>query len=283
MDSNTPRATLRPSKLRNIGSNLCPADLEVVSSNRTAELREFLACAPIKTPPTWRLIAERRRSSYLEQLIEYDDLEGGVISAFLLVPSLCSDVSSVDVSSGGSSTASLSAPAIEVDSEQATACGEPGELSLPSSAQAGFPAVIVHHQHNGERHLGKSEVCGLAGDALQAFGPLLAEAGLVVLAPDSICFEDRRINQTGTALGAGDSDWIQHFFEMEYRLVRGDTMMRKVLHDANLGVSLLSALPFVDSGNIGALGHSYGGNTVLFEMAVDERIAFGCASGSACT
>ena len=33
----------------------------------------------------------------------------------------------------------------------------------------------------------------------------------------------------------------------------------------------------------GTIGHSYGGNTVLFLSAVDERIAFSCASGSACT
>ena len=33
----------------------------------------------------------------------------------------------------------------------------------------------------------------------------------------------------------------------------------------------------------GTLGHSYGGNTVLFLSALDERIAFSCASGSACT
>ena len=58
-----------------------------------------------------------------------------------------------------------------------------------------FPGILIHHQHNGERHLGKSEVAGLAGDKWQAFGPKLAEAGFVVLAPDSICFEDRRKNK----------------------------------------------------------------------------------------
>ena len=31
------------------------------------------------------------------------------------------------------------------------------------------------------------------------------------------------------------------------------------------------------------MGHSFGGNTVLFLSALDERIAFSCASGSACT
>jgi hypothetical protein len=32
-----------------------------------------------------------------------------------------------------------------------------------------FPGVLVHHQHNREYHLGKSEPVGIAGDALQAF------------------------------------------------------------------------------------------------------------------
>jgi hypothetical protein len=31
------------------------------------------------------------------------------------------------------------------------------------------------------------------------------------------------------------------------------------------------------------LGHSYGGNTVLFHGALDERIHFSCSSGAACT
>src|SRR5690554_4828841 len=45
-----------------------------------------------------------------------------------------------------------------------------------------FPGVLVHHQHNGERHLGKSEVCGLVGDRYQAFGPELVKKGIAVLA-----------------------------------------------------------------------------------------------------
>src|SRR5262249_37551271 len=61
----------------------------------------------------------------------------------------------------------------------------PGFLLVPKGHCKRMPAVLVHHQHNGERHLGKSEVCGLFGDPLQAFGPALAEKGLIVLAPDS--------------------------------------------------------------------------------------------------
>ena len=140
------------------------------------------------------------------------------------------------------------------------------------------PAVLINHQHNREHHLGKSEVCGLAGDPLQAFGPELAKRGFVVLAPDSICFEERRKDPSAVGF-----DFWQHFDEMCYRIVKGEYLMKKVLEDASAGITLLSGLAFVDKDRIGTLGHSYGGSTVLFLSALDQRIAFSCASGSACT
>lgn len=145
------------------------------------------------------------------------------------------------------------------------------------------PAILIHHQHNREHHLGKSEVCGLAGNPLQAFGPELAKRGFVVLAPDAICFEDRRKNAQGTEPLADDLDFWQHYNEMCYRIVNGESLMKKVLEDAVNGITLLSDLAYVDNKRIGTLGHSMGGNTVLFLSALDERIAFSCASGSACT
>ncbi len=140
------------------------------------------------------------------------------------------------------------------------------------------PAILINHQHNREHHLGKSEVCGLAGNPLQAFGVELVKKGFVVLAPDSICFEDRRKDITVEGF-----DFWQHFNEMCYRILKGDYLMKKVLEDAMSGVTLLTNLDCVDNKRIGTLGHSYGGNTVLFLAALDERIAFSCASGSACT
>ncbi len=140
------------------------------------------------------------------------------------------------------------------------------------------PAILINHQHNREHHLGKSEVCGLAGNPLQAFGPVLARKGFVVLAPDSICFEARREDTSVEGF-----DFWQHFNEMCYRIVKGEWLMKKVLEDAMNGVSLLASLDYVDKKRIGTLGHSYGGNTVLFLAALDERISFSCASGSACT
>lgn len=158
----------------------------------------------------------------------------------------------------------------------------PAYLFVPTSSGK-HPAVLIHHQHNGERHFGKSEVAGLVGDQFQAFGPELAKRGFVVLAPDSICFEDRRKNKIGTEPDVGDGDWLQHFNELTYRLVKGDSLMRKVLDDASIGISLIENLPFVDSSRLGVLGHSYGGNTTLFQAAIDERVKFACSSGAVCS
>ena len=157
----------------------------------------------------------------------------------------------------------------------------PAFLLIPEG-KGPFGAILVHHQHHGQRHFGKSEVCGLVGDPLQAFGSVFAGQGIIVLAPDSICFEDRRKNRTGTQPDE-EADIAQHFNEMCFRLLRGDTLMRKVLSDSAQGISLLQTLPQVDSERIGILGHSYGGNTVLFHGALDERIHFACSSGAVCS
>ena len=153
----------------------------------------------------------------------------------------------------------------------------PAYLLIPNK-QGNNPAVLINHQHNREHHLGKSEVCGLAGNPLQAFGPALARKGFVVLAPDALCFEERREDPTVEGF-----DFWQHFHEASYRIAKGDYLMKQVLMDAINGISLLAGLPYVDKRHIGTLGHSMGGNTVLFLAALDERISFACASGSACT
>jgi dienelactone hydrolase len=121
-------------------------------------------------------------------------------------------------------------------------------------------------------------VFGLVGDPFQAFAPPLARAGFVVFAPDSVAFEDRRPGGPGTDPRA--DDWDQHYNAMAYRLVGGETLMARVLEDAMAAVSALLSRPDVAGDAVGAVGHSYGGNTTLFLMAVDERVRFGCASGA---
>ncbi len=157
----------------------------------------------------------------------------------------------------------------------------PAYLLIPKG-NGPFPAVLIHHQHNSEWHLGKSEVCGIKGDPYNAFGPELAKNGIIVLAPDSVGFEDRRRNQKGTDKNE-KTDSLQYFNGMAYRMVHGKLLMTTVLNDAVKGINLLNCLSMVDANNIGIMGHSYGGNTSIFHAAIDERIRFTCASGSACS
>lgn len=159
--------------------------------------------------------------------------------------------------------------------------GEVPALVLVPDGAGPFPAVLAQHQHNSQWHLGKSEVAGLAGEPLQAFGPALARAGLVVLAPDAVGFEDRRY--TGAGIDEREDDRLQYFNEMAYRLVSGRLLAATVLGDAACGLSALLADERVDGSKLGAVGHSYGGYVTILLAALDERIGFACASGSACS
>lgn len=160
----------------------------------------------------------------------------------------------------------------------------PAWLALPSDGPgrgvtAGtVPGVVAFHQHASRWHLGKSEVAGLAGEPLQAFAPALARRGVAVLAPDSVCFEDRRRQTSGVE--PHHDDLRQHYNEHAYRLLAGDTLGRKVLQDALAAVSALRSLPGVARDRVGVVGHSYGGQTALLVGAVDRRVAYVCASGS---
>ena len=157
----------------------------------------------------------------------------------------------------------------------------PAYLLVPAG-DGPFPAVLIHHQHNSEYHLGKSEPAGVAGDPVQAFGPALASRGVAVLAPDSICFEDRRRHRSGREPDQV-SDRLQHHNEFAYRLLTADPLSRKVLADSTLAVSVLGSLPEIRKDRVGMLGHSYGGSTALFHAPLDARIRFAAASGCACT
>lgn len=156
----------------------------------------------------------------------------------------------------------------------------PAYLLVPEGVRDA-PGVVVFHQHAGQWHLGKSEVCGLAGDPTQAFGPALVEAGLVVLAPDAVGFEDRRRTTSGT--DPHPDDHQQHERELAYRLLHGKTLAVKVITDAQIALTALRGRAEVASDRVGVLGHSFGGNTVIFHAAVDQRVAFAATSGAAGT
>ncbi|MBN2545325.1 MAG: hypothetical protein JXB50_05975, partial [Spirochaetes bacterium] len=148
--------------------------------------------------------------------------------------------------------------------------------------QGPFPAVLVHHQHNSERHFGKSEVSGIIGDKYQAFCPVLAENNIIAIAPDSINFEDRRRNKKGTEPDK-NTDLNQHFNEMSYRLLKGELLLSRIINDSSIALSILYYNEKVDSNKIAVLGHSYGGSTSAFHSAFDERIRYSCLSGAICS
>lgn len=150
-------------------------------------------------------------------------------------------------------------------------------------------AVLALHQHNSQWTIGKSEIGGLIGDPLQAFGPALARRGITVLAPDAVGFESRlKTAETGTELAppivkphSTAEDWLQYYNQMAHRLVHGDLLMRKILDDSSAALSVLQEHTSI--AGVGVMGHSFGGIVALFLAALDIRVAYACSSGAVCS
>lgn len=138
-------------------------------------------------------------------------------------------------------------------------------------------AVVIQHQHASRWHEGKSEVAGLVGEPLQAFGPALLAMGCTVLAPDAPGFEDRRA--TGPGTDERDQDWRGYYNAMAHRLVQGDLLISEAIGDLMRMVSVLASHPHVDPARLGFLGHSHGGNLGQVLTALDSRVRFACLSG----
>ena len=164
----------------------------------------------------------------------------------------------------------------------------PAYLFEPTESATGN-GVVALHQHNSRWDIGKSEVAGLDGDPLQAFGPALARRGISVLAPDAIGFESRR----DTAPEIPDvappienprnsiENWLQYYNHAMHRIVQGELLIRDVLDDVARAVTVLQSRKTID--RTGLIGHSYGGTAALFAAALDERSDYACVSGALCS
>lgn len=206
-------------------------------------IRSFLKLPPIPSPREVRFISKEAEDGFTRSLICYEAIDGEQIEAFLF---------------------------------QST-------LTEPKGA------VLALHQHNSQWEIGKSEIAGIVGDPFQAFGPALARQGVIVLAPDSVGFESR-LSRVGWGTSLAPSlkkpystpdGWLQYYNQMAHRLVAGDLLIRKILDDCAVALSVLSEVSGTQ--NLGVTGHSFGGSTALFLAALDKRIAFSCASGSVCS
>jgi dienelactone hydrolase len=147
---------------------------------------------------------------------------------------------------------------------------EPGErisayLLLPANLRGLAPAVVCPHQTT---QAGKKEPAGLAGNRELHTALHLAERGYVTLTYDALCFGDRHDRASGHY---GDAIPF-------YRRAREWSLLGKMVWDLSRGIDYLETLEFVDPRRIGSIGHSHGGITTLWGMAIDERIRAGVSS-----
>ncbi|PJF41356.1 MAG: hypothetical protein CUN55_11830 [Phototrophicales bacterium] len=150
-------------------------------------------------------------------------------------------------------------------------------LLIPHNITTPAPVVFCHHRHNRDWRIGKSEIVGLAGNSSGSIGLELVERGYIVFAPDAISFEDRapkNINFDDPL-----EPYIHNFSELAVRLLRGETLLKKVIWDVSRGIDYLLTRQETDPNYIAIIGHGYGGKMAMWAMAFDERIIAGVAHG----
>jgi dienelactone hydrolase len=147
---------------------------------------------------------------------------------------------------------------------------EPGErisayVLLPSNPSGRLPAVMCPHQ---TIQAGKKEPAGLAGNRELHVALRLAERGYVTLTYDALCFGDRHDPASGHY---GDAIPF-------YQRRREWSLLGKMVWDLSRGIDYLHTVDVVDANRIGSIGHSHGGYTTLWAMALDDRIRAGVSS-----
>lgn len=138
------------------------------------------------------------------------------------------------------------------------------------------PGILAIHQHHGNWDIGKSEVVGLTSDTMYSYGVDLVKRGYVVIAPDIICFEDRK-GEDKFNIDRDSKAMYERFKFCDY-LVHGTTLQTKTLHDLSVAVDVLCELEYVDKNRIGVIGHSLGGQEAILMEWFDKRIKVAASS-----
>lgn len=149
-------------------------------------------------------------------------------------------------------------------------------LLIPKQNKNIYPAILAIHQHAGNWNIGKSEVVGLTNNDMYSYGLDLVKRGYVVIAPDIICFESRQGKGEYKENREGQKAF-ERFMFCDY-LVNGSTLQAKTLHDLSVAIDVLCSLSYVDKNNIGAIGHSLGGQEAIWIEWFDKRIKVGASS-----
>ena len=140
-------------------------------------------------------------------------------------------------------------------------------LLIPRGIKEKTKAILTLHQHHGVFNIGKNEVVKEGvGDDNQKYALELVNKVYVVLAPDSIGFEERQLEHKLSR----DSWGERYLFGDE--LLHGRTLLGKNMLDLIRGMDILESLNEVDSQRIGCMGHSLGGTQTFYLTALDKRI-----------
>lgn len=135
----------------------------------------------------------------------------------------------------------------------------------PARASGTIPAVLCPHQTTQE---GKREPIGLAGNPEQASARHLVDRGFVTIAWDALCFGERHDPASGHY-----GDAIPFYTAHPHWSLLG-----KMIADLSRAVDYLFTLDVVDRTRIASAGHSHGGITTLFGMALEPRLAAGASN-----
>ncbi|MFO8016502.1 MAG: prolyl oligopeptidase family serine peptidase [Candidatus Woesearchaeota archaeon] len=142
----------------------------------------------------------------------------------------------------------------------------PAFYLVPKNAED-VPAIICLHQHANEYHLGKSEVIGLKGSPEQGYGIDLVKKGYAILAPDSVCFEEREDQELGGHSG-------EKYVAMK-EIMNGGSLARRMITDIIYGVDFLESRGEIDKNNIALMGFSLGAMQTWMTYGFDERFRTG--------
>jgi dienelactone hydrolase len=153
-------------------------------------------------------------------------------------------------------------------------------LFVPDHAEnALLPAIVAIHQDGPESHIGKSEPAGLAGDKNQYYGLELFLQGYIVLCADRCGHAERRRispNDITSIDPNRDDDLLNH--RVGQLLLRTRNFIGKEVYDLLVAVDVLQSLAYVDKKRVDAIGHSAGGNSLVYFMFADPRVQVGVSS-----
>lgn len=121
-------------------------------------------------------------------------------------------------------------------------------LLIPKERKEPLPAMLCLHQTIA---IGKDEPAGLGGKASLQYAKELALCGFVTIAPDYPNFGDYDVDV--------------------YALGYASASMKGVWNHMR-AVDLIAAMPEVDPGRIGVIGHSLGGHNAIFAALFDSRL-----------